>query len=87
MKIKPEHLAKLKDLIEPFDTETRRTQYLKGDFHNADKVKDLNQRYRWDLYWEATAGARYSELRHQMWEYMNNIHHDTALKVIVKDLK
>ena len=87
MKIKPEHLARLKDLIEPLDTETRRTQYLKGDFHNADKVKDLNKRYRWDLYWEATAGTHHNELRNQMYVYMNDDHIDTALKSIVKDLK
>ena len=87
MKIKPEHLAKLEALIEPFDTLQRRTQYLKGAFHNADKVKDLNKRYRWDLFWDATAGTHHNELRNQMWEYMNDTHIDTALKSIVKDLK
>ena len=87
MKIKPEHLARLKDLIEPLDTETRRIQYLKGDFHNADKVKDLNKRYRWDLYWDSTVGADHATFRAALWFYMNDDHINTALKSIVKDLK
>lgn len=87
MKIKPEHLAKLKALIEPLDTETRRTQYLKGDFHNADKVKDLNKRYRWDLFWDSTVGADHATLRAVLWSYMIDDHIDTALKSIVRDLK
>lgn len=84
MKIKPEHLAKLKALIEPLDTEARRTQYLKGDFHNADKVRDLNKRYRWDLFWLADGKATTVK---EMYVYMNDDHIDTALKSIVKDLK
>lgn len=37
--------------IAPHDTPERRAQYLAGDFPRAALVKDLNKRYRWDLYW------------------------------------
>jgi hypothetical protein len=37
--------------IAPHDTAERRAQYLAGDFDRADRVKDLDKRYRWDLYW------------------------------------
>lgn len=37
--------------IAPHDTPERRAQYLAGDFPRADAVKDLDKRYRWDLYW------------------------------------
>ena len=84
MKIKPEHLARLKELVEPLDTPQRRIQYLKGDFANADKVKDLNKRYRWDLFWLADGKATTVK---EMYVYMNDDHIDTALKSIVKDLK
>ena len=72
MKIKPEHLEFLRTAIVPLDTPGRRARYLAGDFTNAHKVKDLNKRYRWDLYWDATAGTHHNELRNQMWEYMND---------------
>jgi len=87
MKIKPEHLAKLKALIEPLDTQERRTQYLKGAFYNADKVRDLNKRYRWDLFWDSTVGEKHQTFRDNLWFYMIDDHIDTALKSIVKDLK
>ena len=37
--------------IAPHDTAERRAQYLAGDFPRAELVKDLDKRYRWDLYW------------------------------------
>jgi hypothetical protein len=49
-----QHLA---DAVTPLDTPERRAKYLAGDFPRADKVIDLNRRYRWDLLWAASPTA------------------------------
>jgi hypothetical protein len=39
--------------ITPHDTEARRQAYREGKFPRAAAVKDLNRRYRWDLFYVA----------------------------------
>ena len=39
--------------IERHDTDTRRAAYREGRYPCADRTKDLNMRYRWDLLWVA----------------------------------
>lgn len=85
MKIKPEHFQALKGAIGWMDTDERRLQYLAGDFINADKVKDLDRRYRWDLMWDIPVEIRRPVLN-AMYEYMNDDHIDTALRKIVRPL-
>lgn len=87
MKILPEHLNILTNLIKPLDTPERRERYKQGDFPRADRVKDLNKRYRWDLYWDATVGDTHRSLRDALWDYMDDTHHDTALRNIVPKLE
>ena len=48
-KINGELLAGLRAAIVPLDTTERRVDYANGNFPRADKVKDLDRRYRWDL--------------------------------------
>lgn len=75
MKMTPDHFAELKTAIEPLDTAERRAKYLAGDFPRAERCKDLNMRYRWDLYWLARNPDHDS--------YLNDTHIDTALRRIV----
>lgn len=84
MKIKPEHLATLKAAIQPLDTAERRNLYLEGRFPHADKVRDLNKRYRWDL---LHAAGLTSWLCDTLYRYAHDDHVDSALRSIVKDLK
>lgn len=84
MKIKPEHLAWLKAGIEPLDTAERRNLYLEGRFPNADKVRELNKRYRWDL---LHAAGLTGWLCDTLYRYAHDDHVDSALRSIVKDLK
>jgi len=84
MKIKPEHLAWLKAGIEPLDTAERRCLYLESKFPNADKVRDLNKRYRWDL---LHAAGLTDWLCDTLYRYAHDDHVDSALRSIVKDLK
>jgi len=51
MKIPPHVFALIRDAVAPLDTAETRARYEAGDFPRADKVKDINRRHRWDLYW------------------------------------
>ena len=84
MKIKPEHLAHLQAAITPLDTAERRHHYLEGRFPNADKVRELNKRYRWDLM--HSAGLT-DWLCKTVYQYAHDDHVDSALRSIVRDLK
>ena len=80
MKVTAEHLANLTEAIAPLDTPERRTAYRNGDFAKADAVKDLDKRYRWDLFWAAWDAAGQSP---EFLAQYNDAHLDTALRHIV----
>lgn len=82
MKISAEHVEAIRSAIAPFDTEERRANYRAGAFPRSELVKDLNKRYRWDLFW--TTG---SHVRSPLYtgDY-NDAHIDTALRSIVPPL-
>ncbi len=81
MKVTPDDLANLRAAVAPLDTDARRARYMGGEFPRAALVKDLEFRYRWDLFWEAqgmermAGGGRYADA-----------HIDTALRKIVPPL-
>lgn len=90
LKIKPEHLAILREAIKPLDTAERRLQYRNRLFPRADKCRDVNKRYRWDLLW--AAGIRFGAASksldmHTLYEYLNDSHIDAALRSLVTDLE
>jgi hypothetical protein len=70
-----------KAAIEPLDTEEARAAYRAGNFPRADRVKDLNKRYRWDL-----AHAAKLNLIALYDVGCNDTHIDTALRNIVPAL-
>jgi len=83
MKITVNHYNALKQAIDALleanpDLPDR---YRNGQYPRADKTKDLNQRFRWDLFWA---------VRHQfdvdLWSYLLDEHIDTALRRIVPKL-
>ena len=84
MKIKPEHVAYLRERIVPLDSPERRECYRKGQFPRADKVKDLDRRYRWDLVYSVPGLIRWMCVN--LYPYANNDHIDTALRSIVPGL-
>lgn len=79
-KIGPATVQAARELIQPLDTDLRRETYRQGLFHNADKTKDLDRRYRWDLLWASGAYTILSE------GDVNDSHIDTALRKIVEAL-
>ena len=84
MKLTKEHPDQLAAVVpldtEALDTEALRTTYRSGQFHNADKVKDLNKRYRWDLLWLLKLDLT------EIYKYANDSHIDTVLRKLVKPL-
>jgi hypothetical protein len=84
VKVTPEHLAEIRDAVTPLDTEEWRERYRQRAILRADQVKDIDKRYRWDLYY---AAARDSEggLPDSTNGYNMN-HIDTALRAVVPPL-
>ncbi len=84
MKMTSAHRDQLRTAIEPLDTAERRVRYRTGQFPRADKVNDLNTRYRWDLFW---AVKGYELLPRDVHGCIYNSDHiDTALRSIVPAL-
>jgi hypothetical protein len=84
VKITTEDRAIIADLIAPHDTEHTRASYRAGRFPRADMVKDLDKRYRWDLFSVATHGRH--DVTETLYAYLDDNHLDTALRSIVAPL-
>lgn len=83
MFVSKDELRKLSDAIVPLDTVGVRVSYREGRFYNADKVKDLNMRYRWDL----LHALPYDEFIGPIYARGGNDDHiDTALRKVVRPL-
>jgi hypothetical protein len=85
MKITDAHFRELEGLIRTLDAEEVRQSYREGNFPRSEMVKDLDKRYRWDLFWAATRSE--FKLRDALNAYLNDSHIDTALRAMVKPLK
>lgn len=85
MKIKPEHVETIKGFVSPLDTSERRQRYINGDFPNSASTKDLDKRYRWDLFYANPASAPFA--CDVLYKYSHDEHIDTALRSIVKPLR
>ena len=78
MKMTKEHFTALQDLIdENFLTSEIVERYETGNFPRSSRVKDINKRFRWDLFWSVRL-----EWKVEAGTYFDN-HIDTALKKIV----
>lgn len=67
-------------MVLPFDNEDMRQAYREGRFPRADKVKDLDKRYRWDLFYRSGMGMLFDD------RSINGDHIYTALKRVVPSL-
>jgi hypothetical protein len=79
VKIRPEHLKHLSDILKPLDTQEMRDTY---------RTSGLTpRRYRWDLTYskEARAHDLSNWLCKNIYPYANDEHLDTALRAIICD--
>jgi hypothetical protein len=83
MKATIDQVEAVRQALTPLDTPERRARYMAGDFPNADRVRDLDTRYRWDTYYLAVdSGAlTYDTLRN-----LNGAHTETVLRKVVPAL-
>ena len=86
MKVTTTDIDTLREALAPLGTDERRQQYRDGDFVLAESVKDLDKRYRWDLFWAATGPTFESQERWNLTDGLNDSHIDTALRRIVAPL-
>lgn len=92
MKMSKELFNQIEVSIDLIDHKELRDMYREGNFPRADLVKDLNKRYRWDLYWEIimldrSSNNGISDIANAVRdEDLNSNHIDTALRKIVKPL-
>ena len=86
MKLTLEQVEAMRERIAPLDTAERRQAYREGRFPRAEAVKDLDMRYRWDLY----HAGRVSDVFHTGIggdDYgLTSAHIDTGLRRIVPPL-
>lgn len=82
MKMQAAHYAHILNAIAaiPRDKAAAHKEALKSD----PRVKDQAMRYRWDLFW---AVRQESKIIHELYQYLNDTHIDTALKSIVRELE
>lgn len=82
MKMQPEMFNKLREAIQTVLDKNPgiAAKYVAGDFPRADRCKDRNVRFRWDLFW---ASGLSSEL---CGSGLNDAHIDTALRSIVPNI-
>lgn len=83
MKMDSESYDRLAAFVASKDTPEVRAAYLRGDFPRSELVKDLNKRYRWDLF-HATVPNEF--VRGQYDAGLNDSHLYTALKSAVPAL-
>ena len=82
-------LAHLSCVIEPYimalNTEQNRQLYRDGKFHNADKVTDINTRFRFDVLYAIPSSVR-NDFYSQAYKLGNDTHVNSLLKSMIKDL-
>jgi hypothetical protein len=91
MKINKNDLNNLKQIIKEA-VNSIGIENIEGHRENLRKLQialkpemDLNKRFRWDLLYSVTYSKR-SEVINNIYTYANDIHIDTALKTIVREL-
>ena len=90
LKISPELYAELEQTVKPLDHKDHQDAYRKRNIPRADRVKDIDRRYRWDLLWAANRDRQLRGVEtiiDQMYaEGLNDSHIDSALKAIIPPL-
>lgn len=81
MKASREFFEEVKSEIEKLPIQDLVNDYENGEFVRSDKVKDLNIRFRWDLFW--MIAPKLSETAQIEMGYLHDDHLDTVLKKLV----
>lgn len=85
MKVTEEHVALMRHAISQLDSGSARLAYRNRNFPRADQTKDVNKRYRWDLFWAANTNYP-NTMRLILDANYKDSHIDTALRSIVPNV-
>ena len=83
MKATPTQIDRIASAVTPLDTDANRNAYASGNYPNADRTKDVDKRYRWDL---LNAGGGWRLVCGLYDEGLTDVHIDSALRSIVAPL-
>jgi hypothetical protein len=86
MKMTAEHQTALVRAITLLNTPTLQAEYRSGNFPRSASVKDLNKRYRWDLFHMALQTSPNTDLLNELYDYLNDTHIETILRSAVNPL-
>ena len=86
MKLTPTQVEAMRERIAPLDTAERRQAYREGRFPRAEGVRDLDMRYRWDLYYAGRVSDVFDTGIGGEDEGLTSDHIDTGLRRIVPAL-
>ena len=86
MKLTLTQVEAMRERIAPLDTPETRQAYREGRFPRADRVRDLDKRYRWDLYHAARVREVLDRNIGGEGADLTDAHIDTALRRIVPPL-
>jgi len=88
MKIKKIHYDYIKKEINSIlkDNPNLINRYESGDFARSDEIKDLNIRFRWDLYWYCYRNIFNNTFKDSI-NYLKDTNIDTALRNIVPNIQ
>ena len=86
MKLTVSQVEAMRERIAPLDTVERRQAYREGRFPRAEAVRDLDMRYRWDLYYAGRVSDVFDTGIGGGDEGLTSDHIDTGLRRIVPPL-
>lgn len=85
-KITGAHLERIAESVHPLDTDDMRAKYKARDIPRGHLVKDIDVRYRWDLFWAAGGSDILNRMVLDGVAGVKDAHVDTALRSIVPAL-
>jgi len=83
MKIKGNDYKRLENLFKVTVNQMKDLTEYKEELKNDKRVKDVNMRLRWDIFWSMDMSKR-TEIVDDIYKYANDDHLDTVLKKLVK---
>lgn len=85
-KIPQDTVSIMREAIAQLDIPVNREAYATGNYPRAELTKDVDMRYRWDLYWAAQGRGLIPRDLLDGIDGVNDTHIDTALRKIVPAL-
>lgn len=84
MLISGKDIQTIREYVEKLDTPELRERYLAQDYARADRTKNVELRYRWDIWYAVPSWVRYP--LYDRYPTLTDAHIDTMLRRVVRPL-